>query len=318
MDILSDVLHMLRFKGRLFCRMELTSPWGLLDTPPDDMAQFHMVEKGGGWLYLPEYDLTAALAAGDFILVSNVQQLVLRDAPTTDSIPFSQLASGENKRIIHYGGEGTATTLLCGAFQPDAKVTLQPLLKLLPPLIHIKGSAGNAPAWLATILAQIGSEGGMEAPGAETLVAHLVDALFVYVLRDWIQRSPDQQKSWLAALNDPMIAGALQAIHRTPQQAWTIEALAQQVGLSRSAFAARFKFVVGKPPLTYLAQWRMQLAIGLLRDPHQTLTGIAQRVGYDSVYSFSKAFKKWVGVSPGKFRDQQYNHDSLEASGAVS
>ncbi|NWF67952.1 MAG: cupin domain-containing protein, partial [Chloroflexi bacterium] len=95
MDVLSDVLRMLRFKGRLFCRMELTSPWGLLDTPPEDMAQFHMVERGSGWLYLPEHDLTAALAAGDFILVSNVRQLVLRDAPTTGIIPFSQLASGE-------------------------------------------------------------------------------------------------------------------------------------------------------------------------------------------------------------------------------
>lgn len=309
MDVLSDVLHALRFKGRLFCRMELTAPWGLIDTPPDDMAQFHMVERGGGWLNLPEYELTAALAAGDFILVSNVQQLVLRDAPSTDIIPFSQLTSGEDKRIIHYGGAGMATTLLCGAFQPDAKVTMQPLLKLLPPLIHIKGSDGSAPPWLATILAQIGAEGGMEAPGAETLVAHLIDALFVYVLRDWIQQSPDQPKGWLAALQDPLIAGALQAIHQAPQQAWTIEALAQQVGLSRSAFAARFKSVVGEPPLTYLARWRMQMAIGLLRDPYQSLTDIAQCIGYDSVYSFSKAFKKWVGVSPGRFRDQQTHHD---------
>lgn len=178
------------------------------------------------------------------------------------------------------------------------------MLKLLPPVIHIKGSDGNAPTWLATIIAQIGSESGLDALGGETLVAHLIDALFVYVLRDWIQRSPEQPKGWLAGLRDPLIAGALRAIHSAPQQEWTIESLAQHVGLSRSAFAARFKAVVGEPPLTYLARWRIQLAIAYLREPRNTLDGAAQLIGYESTYSFSKAFKTWVGISPGKFRDQ--------------
>lgn len=124
MDVLSNVLQTLRFKGRLFCRMELTAPWGILDTLSDSTAQFHLVEQGSGRLHLPEYDMSVTLAAGDFILVSNVQQLVLRDAPTTQVIPFSQLASGENKRIIRYGGDGAATTLLCGAFQPDIPMTM--------------------------------------------------------------------------------------------------------------------------------------------------------------------------------------------------
>lgn len=314
LDVLSDVLHTLRFKGRLFCRMELTSPWGLSDTLPDETAQFHMVERGSGWLHLPEASLTVALAPGDFILISNVQQIVLRDSAATNTIPFGQLAAGETSRIIHYGGEGVATTLLCGAFQPDAPMVMQPLLKLLPPLIHIKGSDGNAPTWLSTIIAQIGAEDGLESPGAETLVAHLIDALFIYVLRDWISRSPHQQTGWLAGLRDPLIANVLQAIHQSPQRGWTIETLGKHVGLSRSAFAARFKSVVGEAPLTYLARWRIQLAINYLQVPQNTLDGAAQMTGYESVYSFGKAFKKWVGVSPGRFREQFGKHTAVESS----
>lgn len=318
MDVLSDVMQTLRFKGRLVCRVELTAPWGLFAIPHADTAQFHVVEKGGGWLSLPGFDQDVALEAGDFILVSNIEQLILRDAPTTELVPFGQITSSESKRIIRYGGDGPLTSLLCGAFQPDTRMIIQPFLKLLPPLIHVKGNDGNAPASLATILAQIGSEYDTEAPGTETLRAHLIAALFVYVMRDWIQQTPNQPKGWLAGLHDPLIAGALQAIHQAPQQAWTIEALAQQVGLSRSAFAERFRSVVGDPPLTYLARWRMQLAIGLLRDPHQSLTVIAQRVGYESVYSFSKAFKKLTGISPGRFRDQQADPGALQASGVAT
>jgi AraC-like DNA-binding protein len=306
MDVLTDVLHVLRFQGRLFCRMELTAPWGITDNLSSNMAQFHLVERGSCWLWLPEeQSQPLPLVGGDFVMISNARQLILAAEPEMAAIPFSQLAANnEGKRILHHGGSGHSTTLLCGAFQLNQEINSHPLLGLLPPIIHIKGNDGHAASWLATIIKQVAAENGFEEPGAETLVGHFIDALFIYVLRYWIKHQPEHQKGWLAGLREPVIASALRQMHQAPQKSWTIEEVARQVGLSRSAFAARFSAVVGEPPLTYLARWRMQLAIHHLRDPQRTMDEVAQLVGYDSVYSFSKAFKQHTGISPGKYRQQ--------------
>ncbi|MBW4436708.1 MAG: AraC family transcriptional regulator [Pleurocapsa minor GSE-CHR-MK-17-07R] len=304
MDVLTEVLHVLRFQGRLFCRMELTAPWGIVDTLTGNMAQFHLVERGSCWLKVPGQAQPIALVGGDFIMVANVAELILLAEPDASIVAFNQLAPGENKRIVTHGGGGVGTTLLCGAFMLSHEIATHPLLSLLPPVIHIRGSEGSAAPWLSTIIRQVASENGLEEPGAETLVGHLIDALFIYVLRYWIRHQPHQQRGWLSGLGDPVIAAALLRMHEQPDQAWTVEALARHVGLSRSAFAARFSAVVGEPPLTYLGRWRIQLAIHHLRDQRRTLDEIAQMVGYDSVYSFSKAFKQRVGISPGRYRAQ--------------
>lgn len=301
MDVLTDVLHVLRFQGRLFCRMELSAPWAVIDTPAHHMAQFHLVERGSCWLHLPHLPAPIPLVGGDFIMIMGGTELVLMSEIGTIPSPFGQLGEANDKRVITYGGGGQETKLLCGAFIL-AEETHHPLLSLLPSLIHIKGTDGMTADWLAMIIQQISAEKGFAEAGAETLVGRLIDILFIHVLRHWIKYQSDAKPGWLMGLRDPIITIALGEIHAHPQYNWTIEGLAQKVGLSRSAFANRFTQIVGEPPLTYISRWRIQLALNYLKDPQKTLDEVAQLIGYESVYSFSKAFKRQIGVSPGSYR----------------
>jgi AraC-like DNA-binding protein len=138
--------------------------------------------------------------------------------------------------------------------------------------------------------------------GTETIVTRLTDVVFVQLLRAWVERLPTGEGGWLGAMRDPQIGAALGLIHREPQRPWTIAALAAAVGSSRSPFASRFSSLVGEPPLAYLTRWRMQSATTMLNDGGLTVSEIAERVGYDSVPAFSKAFKRRLGRSPSSWR----------------
>jgi AraC-like DNA-binding protein len=139
-------------------------------------------------------------------------------------------------------------------------------------------------------------------PGAHTVVSRLADILFIQIVRGYLAGLPEDATGWLGALKDQQIGAALTLIHQNPERDWTVLALAEQVAMSRSAFAARFNRIVGEPPLHYLTRWRMQKAAGLLREGQASLAEIAEQVGYDSEAAFSKAFKRAIGSAPGAYR----------------
>jgi AraC-like DNA-binding protein len=126
--------------------------------------------------------------------------------------------------------------------------------------------------------------------------------MFIEVIRRYIATLPPEQSGWLAGLRDPFIGKALAQMHRRPAHDWSLEELAREVGLSRSVLAERFADVVGMPPMHYLARWRMQIASGLLAEGRANVATIANEIGYDSEASFSRAFKKMVGVPPSVWR----------------
>jgi AraC family transcriptional regulator, alkane utilization regulator len=128
--------------------------------------------------------------------------------------------------------------------------------------------------------------------------------MFVDVVRRYLEALPPGHSGWLAGLRDPYVGRALAALHRDPAQGWTIESLAQRVGLSRSALAERFTHFVGQPPMQYLANWRMQLAARQLRGGTDQVAVIANRVGYESEAAFSRAFKKAAGAAPSTWRQR--------------
>jgi hypothetical protein len=101
---------------------------------------------------------------------------------------------------------------------------------------------------------------GVREPGFETVVSRLADVLVVQAVRAHVAQTGGGRKGWLRALVDPQIGRALSLIHERPEDDWTVESLASKVGMSRSAFAARFAQLVEEPPLTYLTRWRMQKA----------------------------------------------------------
>ena len=139
-------------------------------------------------------------------------------------------------------------------------------------------------------------------PGGEAVLEHLSELMFVDVVRRYLETLPAGRTDWLAALREPFVGRALTALHRSPARAWTLELLAHEVGLSRSALAERFTEYVGQPPMQYLANWRMQLAANDLRSTIDGVATIADRVGYESEAAFSRAFKKAVGTSPREWR----------------
>lgn len=147
-----------------------------------------------------------------------------------------------------------------------------------------------------------GAEARELRPGGETVITRLADILVIQAIRSWIERDPAAQTGWLGALQDRQIGRAIAAIHREPARPWTVSTLAAEVGMSRSAFAARFTQLVGEPVMHYLARWRMHVAMNWLREETFGVGEMASRLGYRSEAAFSRAFKRFIGVSPGAAR----------------
>lgn len=139
-------------------------------------------------------------------------------------------------------------------------------------------------------------------PGGDAVITRVSDILVVQAIRHWLRSDPNAQSGWLGALQDPQVGHALTLIHRDPTQPWTVETLAAAVGVSRSGLAARFVDLVGETPMTYLRQWRFEVARNWLRETDQTQAEIAEQLGYESEASFSRAFKKATGQTPGSVR----------------
>jgi AraC-like DNA-binding protein len=199
------------------------------------------------------------------------------------------------------GASGAATTFVCAAFDYDLDVG-EPLMGLLPPLIHVPTDpvAGRDVAAIVELLAM---EVGARRPGSRAAAARLLDTLLIAAIRHWLDRQADgEAPSWLRALRDPALARVLAALHERPAEPWTVESLAREVHLSRATLARRFAGVVGEPPLTYLARWRMHLAAQRLKYSTDTVEAIAREVGYTSQYAFNRAFTRHRGQPPGRYR----------------
>jgi transcriptional regulator GlxA family with amidase domain len=173
----------------------------------------------------------------------------------------------------------------------------------LPELIHLPAHLGRHPELRSTV-ALLATE--LEHPrlGTDAVVPALLDTLLLHTLRAWLDRQADRPETtgWAAALNDPPIAAALQAMHDDPARPWTVATLAASAGLSRTPFARRFTALLGQPPLTYLTWWRMTTAAGLLRQSDAPLVRVATEVGYASEFAFAAAFKRHHGTAPGRYR----------------
>lgn len=301
MDVLTDVLHTLRLRGSLLFRCEQRAPWGLA-AAATGYATFHIVVTGTCWLRLVELQQLVPLAGGDIILLPQGVEHTLSDAPDTPTTPFLGSGLGQTFSTLHGEGSGAATTFLCGVFQVEQRH--HPLMALLPPLVHLPGVASRPAPELAAVLDLLEAESRRPQLGRSVMLQRLTDTLFVQMIRAWMGRQAPQAAGWLGALADPQIGLALERIHAAPAQSWSVPALASAVGMSRSAFSARFTALVGQAPLQYLKRWRMQLAAALLRNNDDPLQAIALQVGYESDAAFSKAFKYEFGSAPGSYRQR--------------
>jgi AraC-like DNA-binding protein len=296
-------------------RLEATAPWGVTQekqteekaTPsdkkmsPTDFAHFAMLSRGNCWLSVEGIPEPIPLTGGDCFLLARGTSIVLRDSPRTrPRSTFREIAAKANSNVARYGGGGAPTTIVCGSLSFD-RASLKPLTQLLPSFILIKADQARTLALHNTMQA-LASEMGEQTPGSEVVATRLAEVLFIQTLRAHIASAVKwRNKGWLRAIFDPQMGAALSAIHDRVNTPWTVESLSEAAGMSRSAFAARFKELLGQTPLEYVTEWRMQKAMQLLRQRDKKLVDVARSVGYESDAAFSKAFKRVVGANPGEY-----------------
>lgn len=316
-DALSEVFRTVHLEQTTCRQVELSAPWGLQGSEGTE-AVLWVVLQGSCWLKVEGINTPLPLVGGDLILLPHGQPYTLHDQlpqPHRDPERISDAARpvaatdfdallhahpNQTGSIVHLGQGGLSTTLLYGClrFEP---LSQNPILSALPPLIVVKDENGPVDGLEAT-LQLMSAEMTGDRPGSQTVINHLAGILFVQAVRAYIANQGCTSRCWLRALMHPQIGRALSLIHRHPETDWTIEALAKQVNLSRTTFFVEFRNLVGEPPSRYLTRWRMHRASQFLRDRQISLSEVADRVGYESEAAFSKAFKRWMGRSPGAYR----------------
>lgn len=301
-DALTHLLESIRMQGSVFSRAELTAPWGV-ESGKLGWGVFHAVVEGSAWARLADGDDPVELQQGDVVLFPFGDNHLITDAPDSPTRHIGLLSSvdgrGMGHLVVHGGGD--ATSLICGkvAFE---RAHAHPVLSLLPPMLHIRNDDGRVSDIVESLVDLIAGEVDEPVAGSDTVVARLTDALIVYVLRAYIDGLDDTETGWLRALRDPHISEALALIHAGPEQPWTARTLASSAGLSRSAFFARFKEVVGETPAEYLTRWRIHIATRMLKEEGCSVATTAGRVGYATEAAFSNAFVRVMGVRPGAYR----------------
>jgi AraC-like DNA-binding protein len=314
LDPITDIFRTMQVTAFGLHRLEATAPWGLEQekqtrekfAPGDkkiaatDWAHFAMLSRGNCWLSVEGIPEPIPLAGGDCFLLAPGTSIVLRDSRRTrPRCSFREVGAKAIHNVARYGGGGAPTTIVCGSLSFD-RASLRPITDLLPGFILIKADQARLLALHITMQA-LASEMAEQAPGSEVVATRLAEVLFIQVLRAHIESVPKRNKGWLRAIFDPQIGTALSAIHDKTNVPWTVESLAEAAGMSRSAFAARFKELLGQTPLEYVTGWRMQKSMRLLDQRDKKLIDVARSVGYESDAAFSKAFKRVVGVSPGGY-----------------
>jgi AraC-like DNA-binding protein len=302
MDVLADALLAMRTGQPRSARTEVHGPWGLR-FPSITGTTFHVVLRGTCWLLdAPPGGAALALGPGDVVFLRRAGAHVLVDQPTSPIREFAPRRSDSASPIgqLRIDGPGPASVLLCGAYLLDLDRP-HPLLTELPDVYYLPAGPDQLPA-LRQVIELLEHELDDAHPGRDAIVPALVDAMLLYVLRAWVLAGSTAPAGWAAALTDPAIGAALQAIHAQPAQPWTVSALAAHANLSRTVFAQRFATLVGQPPLAYLTWWRMTTAARLLRETTAPLAAIARQVGYSSAFAFAKAFRREFDISPGQYR----------------
>jgi AraC-like DNA-binding protein len=310
-DPLSDVLRVIHMSGGMFFRLHLSAPYSItgLDVDAmraafapgsDHMLPFHMVTNGPIWFHIAGAE-PVYLQTGDILVLPHGAGHSVCDAemgPDPVDVTTLQDRVAGSPPTLTWEGPGPEARVLCGFFNCHGRL-FNPLMDSLPPVVVIRQDTERTP-WLAATLKRTFDETLEGRPGGAALVEGLTSLLFMEVVQRYLEQNASA--GWLAGLSDPVVGTVLQLIHQQPAEAWTVESLARRGGVSRSILAGRFNDTVGMSPIKYLTGWRMELAASRLIESADSLADIASGVGYDSEPSFSRAFKRYVGMAPAGWR----------------
>jgi len=312
--IVPQVLDLVRLNGAIFFRSQFRSPWsytsppvlelaGALPHAPGSLVLFHIVAEGQCWIALQD-GARRYLSGGDVVVMPYADAYASGSEEDADPVSITALLPPPpwiEFPQIDYGGDGENTRMVCGYLRGDA-VLFDPVLRALPPLFVVRPT-GPAAAWV-TASVEYAMQATQLAPSG--MNQRLPELLFTEVLGIYLKESGDLQLTgWLAALRDPVVGPALSVLHTRPAHDWTVTELAHTVATSKTVLIDRFNLLLGRPPIRYLTEWRLNLASGLLRTTESGITEIAGRVGYTSEEAFSRAFKRALGQSPAYWRNSK-------------
>ena len=293
--VLDEYLRTIRFRSEVYYRGQVCQDW-FLDTSGSGHVNVHVVCHGDCWFRLPGLSEPQQLYAGDVVVLPHDAKHLLLSAP---GLPAQYGRISMPQQVTH-NREQPGTALFCGYLVVD-KGTYANVFTMLPEYLIIRSHQGEESKQFRALIDLLFAETQAEQVGAAAVLDRLADAMMFYVIRHSLgQGTPSA--GLLVALADKQIRPALVAMCDQPEQGWTVDALAEKVFMSRSSFAERFNALVGKAPMEFLTEWRMQLARRWLERDRLSVAEVAERCGYQSETAFSKAFKRLSGVGPGEFR----------------
>lgn len=297
MDTLSPVLRSFALRASVFFHSTYCGTW-TVDTSGENKATFHVIARGACWLHLPSRNEPMALQGGDLVVFPRDARHVI--SSTAEPLKAGDVPQAQGTTIPPETIDGPSTALICGYFEFEQSAW-NPLLEALPEIIIIRGDEAAHTALMDSLMRFIIFETESEQLGIDLVIDRMCDVLFIHVVRTCLQRE-QYDEGFLTALADQNLSRALNDIHQHPERPWSVASLAQQAGMSRSAFAERFHRLVKLSPMQYVTHWRMQYAFGLLTSTRQSVSSIAGQNGYQSEAAFSKAFKRQYGKGPGAVR----------------
>jgi len=333
MDVLSEVLRIVRLSGAMHFSADFTEPWAFSSTPPalfqarlklpgGSVTPFHIIVEGSSWVTVGDLP-PVRIGSGDVVVFPRCDQHVMASGLEVTPVPIADIyrhPSSDEITHLAYGGGGAPARFVCGYLHFDHRFS--PLLDSLPPLLcirrrestlvletpdrsgtseHVIDQSHEVNWWNAS-LRYLTGETLRPGAGNHAILGRLAESLFIEVVR-WRLRYADQGSSgWLAGLHDPQVGRVLKLLQTRPEYPWTVEELAREAAMSRAALAQRFVALVGQSPIEYLTDWRMHVARHLLGESQLGLGEIAERVGYASEAAFSRAFRRTSGMPPSTWR----------------
>jgi len=300
---LQSTLQSVELAGTVYFEADFHAPWGMA-IPAKSVAMFHFIADGQAWLRSKQAP-PIELKAGDVVLLAqgDAHEIVHRlDGNTRPASDVLRELDGFSREDADRS-PGRRTRLVCGHFDYDRTVR-HPLLDSLPRVLHIPVPDPQRARWMSTVTELAAAESARDEESSAVVVDRLAEALLVQTLAVYLSGT-ESPTGFLAAVRDPQIGRALACLHRRLDESWSVATLAAEVGLSRSAFADRFRQLSGQSPIRYLTEARLLEARRLLRQPSAAATStadVAHRVGYASEFGFARAFKRMFGRGPGAER----------------
>ena len=314
MDVLSEVLKVVKLRGALFFNAEASAPWCLDEPSSAQIAP--SLKIGSGHIILYHFVLEGRafartldghqedLEAGDIVVIPHGDKHVLGNGLAPRPVDAVKAFAGNLKdglKLVRFGGGGETTKLVCGYMVMDRQLG-EVMLTGLPKMIKVRVTDEPSGQWLKnSIRFSVGDEGALDA-GSDIVIAKLSEVLFVETLRRYVNSLPAEDKGWLAGVRDPVVGRSLALVHVDPAHNWTIAEIARRVGMSRTRLAERFQHYIGDSPMAYLTRWRLKLGAEMLATTNKSIAEIAADVGYGSEATFNRAFRRVYNVPPAQYR----------------